>query len=192
MVDSSQRIYAGHPQGKPRPCWYKFCGWWSSKLWVVSTLYQFRRRRWNNLLDKRKYTVCLEIYKGWWLRTNSSHKSSTSTTFCLCPYKTFVFWGWSVISMGIQWSCWHFSSRPVNTEKGGVAQSASWRCLCSPAPLIYLSARQEISNSWLLQKPCERAVNGLRKQFAFSNLPLANWFPGHMAKGKTKINDAFI
>ena len=31
----------------------------------------------------------------------------------------------------------------------------------------------------------ENAMNGFRKQFSFSNLPLANWFPGHMAKGTT-------
>ena len=29
----------------------------------------------------------------------------------------------------------------------------------------------------------ERAVSGFRTHFPFSNLPLANWFPGHMAKG---------
>ena len=79
----------------------------------------------------------------------------------------------------------------VNTEKGGVAQvGAAWYHICSPAPLIYLSAMQEIFNSWMLavdapwtMQAMERAMNGFRKQFPFSNLPLANWFPGHMAKG---------
>ena len=35
----------------------------------------------------------------------------------------------------------------------------------------------------------ERVVNGFRKQFSFSNLPLANWFPGHMAKGTIHCNE---
>ena len=84
----------------------------------------------------------------------------------------------------------HSSSRLVNTEKGGVAQSAKLALHMQPRPsylFIRHARNMQIMTAPRALQAMERAVNGFRKQFAFSNLPLANWFPGHMAKGAAKV-----
>lgn len=71
-------------------------------------------------------------------------------------------------------------------KKGGVAQPRM-----HPAPPLYLFNRnlkkyQTCACRLFTQQnlnAMERAVGGFRKQFSFSNLPVSNWFPGHMAKG---------
>ena len=82
-----------------------------------------------------------------------------------------------------------FPLKLLNTEKGGVAQvGAAWWTYAAPPPYLFIRSHvrniqlMNVNAPWTMQA-MERVVNGFRKQFPFSNLPLANWFPGHMAKG---------